>query len=63
MRERGEERRREKARLGPVHTNGLRGDQVAEEGGKHDEHHGVGDPGQVLQQDVTLELSIHPLIH
>lgn len=45
-----------------LHTNGLRSDQVAEEGGKQDEHHGIEDPDQVLQWDISPQLSIKPLI-
>lgn len=46
-----------------VHTDGLRGDQVAEEGGEHDEGHGIDDPSQVLEQDITAQLPVNPLIH
>lgn len=45
-----------------LHTNGLRSDQVAEEGGKQDEHHGIENPDQVLQWDVSPQLPIKPLI-
>lgn len=45
-----------------LHTNGLRSDQVTEEGGKQDEHHGIENPDQVLQWDVPPQLPIKPLI-
>ena len=43
-------------------TDGLGGDQVAEERGEHDQDHGIGDPGQVLEQDVTTQLPMHPRV-
>lgn len=45
-----------------MQTDGLWGDQVTEEGGEQDEHQGIGDPGQVLQGDVPLQLPVDPLV-
>lgn len=43
-------------------TDGLWGNEVTEEGGKHDEDHGVGNPGEVLKRHIALELPVYPLI-
>lgn len=43
-------------------TDGLRGNQVTEEGGKHDKDHGIADPGEVLERHVPLKLPVYPLI-
>lgn len=45
-----------------VLTDGLWGDEMAEERGKHDQDHGVGNPGQVLKRHIALELPVYPLI-
>lgn len=44
-------------------TDRLGCDQMAKEGGEDDEDHGVGDPGQELQQHVIPQLTVHPLIY
>lgn len=43
-------------------TDGLWGNEVTEEGGKHDKDHGVGNPGEVLRRHVALKLPVDPLI-
>lgn len=43
-------------------TDGLRGNQVTEEGGEHDKDHGVGNPGEVLERNVAFKLPVDPLI-
>lgn len=43
-------------------TNGLWGNEVAEERGKRDKDHGIGNPGEVLERHIALELPVYPLI-
>lgn len=43
-------------------TDGLRGNQVTEERGKHDKDHGIRNPGEVLERYIALKLPMHPFI-
>lgn len=43
-------------------TDGLWGNQVTEERGKHDKDHGIANPGKVLERHIALKLPMYPLI-
>lgn len=43
-------------------THGLRSQNLRESRREGDEHHGVGDPGDVLQEQVAVQSSVHPLL-
>lgn len=43
-------------------TYSLRCQYLCESCGEGNEHHRVGDPGDVLQEQVTVQTSIHPLL-
>jgi len=43
-------------------TNSLRGEDLREAGGEGDEHHGVRDPGQILEEHVAVQTPVHPLL-
>lgn len=44
------------------HTNSLRSQNLGESCWESDEDHRVGDPGQVLKEDVTVQSAVHPLL-
>lgn len=44
------------------HTNSLWSKDLSEACGKGDEDNGVGDPGQVLQEHITVQTTVHPLL-
>lgn len=43
-------------------THGLRRQYLRESSRERDEHYGVGDPGDVLQEHVAVQSTIHPLL-
>lgn len=43
-------------------TDSLGGEDLSEAGREGDEDHGVRDPGQILQEHVTVQTAVHPLL-
>lgn len=45
-----------------LHTSSLWGDDLGEAGRKHDESNRIADPAQVLQEPITIQSAIYPLL-
>lgn len=45
-----------------LHTSSLWGDDLGEAGRKHDESNRIADPAQVLQEPITVQSAIYPLL-
>lgn len=43
-------------------TNSLRGEDLCEASREGDEDYRVSDPGQILQEHITVQTTVHPLL-